>query len=174
VAVESRIFKPAALGASIRKASVGGAVMLSIAAGVLAAPTAAHAAPEVAPGDVAPLSVCVGTVLGQFRAVESGASFNHNGRRIELQNERVFDTYSRAEIKSGRQSGDQVWIDRSNRQFSLSTSGIVSDATAESQGWQQCGPFSSRTSEPVQNNIFAARACARVDGVSKCGKWYVD
>lgn len=150
--------------AAARNTSLGGAVLLTLAAAIVAAPAPAQATPDD----------CAGTVVGRFRAVESGASFSYNGRRVELQNESVFDVYSRAEIKSGRRPGDQVWVDRSHRRFSLSTHGIVSNATAESEGWLQCGPFSEARTQSVQNNVFAARACARMDGVSVCGKWYVD
>jgi hypothetical protein len=93
---------------------------------------------------------------------------------VELQNESLLDTYSRAEIKSGRQSGDLVWVDRSYRRFSLSTKGIVSNATAESEGWKQCGPFTGSRTQSVNNSVYAARACARMSGVSRCGSWYVD
>lgn len=113
-------------------------------------------------------------VVGRFRAVESGASFSYRGRRVELQNESLLDRYSRAEIKSGRQSGDKVWVDRSHRRFAASAHGIVSDSTAESDGWKQCGPFSGSRTQSVYNDVYAARACARMDGVSVCGKWYVD
>jgi hypothetical protein len=112
-------------------------------------------------------------IVGKFKQVGSDASFPYNGRQVELQNESIFDRYSRAEIKSGRRTGDQVWVDRSYRQFSRSTKGIVSNAIAESQGWKKCGPFSGRT-QSVRNDIYAARACAHLDGVTKCGKWYVD
>jgi hypothetical protein len=113
-------------------------------------------------------------VVGVFNRVGSGASFTYNGRSVELQNESVLDTYSRVEIKSGRQSGDLVWADRSNRRFSLSTKGIVSNATAESQGWKQCGPFSEARTQSVNNSVHAARACAHMDGRTVCGNWYVD
>lgn len=147
---------------------IGGAaslVLLSATAvvGTSAAPAAATTAD------------CDGNaVVGVFQRVGSGASFTYAGRSVELQNESVLDTYSRAEIKSGRQSGDLVWVDRSFRRFSLSTKGIVSDATAQSEGWKQCGPFSGSRTQSVINSVYAARACARMSGVSRCGAWYVD
>jgi len=113
-------------------------------------------------------------VVGVFQRVGSGASFSFNGRSVELQNESIFDTYSRAEIKSGRQSGDLVWIDRSYRRFELSFKGIVDDATAKSQGWKQCGPFSGNRTQSVINSVYASRACAQLNGVIRCGAWYVD
>ncbi|BAY50607.1 hypothetical protein SAMD00079811_82360 (plasmid) [Scytonema sp. HK-05] len=120
-------------------------------------------------------SSCDGeAVVGRFRRVGSGASFSFNGREVELQNESLLDTYSRAEIKSGWRSGDQVWVDRSYKRYDLTDSGIKSNADAESQGWKQCGPFSGKRTQSVNNSVHAARACARIDGVSKCGKWYLD
>lgn len=112
------------------------------------------------------------TVVGTFKRVSSGASFTYAGRTVELQNEAIFDTYSRAEIKSGRKSGDKVWIDRSKRKFP-NTKGIVTDAAAKRDGWKQCGPWPNRT-ESVYNAEYAARACALINNVTKCGKWYVD
>ena len=138
-------------------------------------PTAASATSFPPASVQATTNDCDGNaVLGRFRAVESGASFSYNGRRVELQNESGLDTYSRAEIKSGRRSGDLVWVDRSYRRFSITTRGIISNATAESEGWKQCGPFSGSRTQSVINSVFAARACARIDGVSVCGKWYKD
>lgn len=113
-------------------------------------------------------------VVGRFRRVGSGASFSFNGREVELQNESALDIYSRAEIKSGRRSGDQVWVDRSYKQYGLTDSGIKSDADAKSQGWKQCGPFSGGRTQSVNNSVHAARACALIDGITKCGKWYLD
>ena len=113
-------------------------------------------------------------VVGRFRRVGSGASFSFNGREVELQNESLLDNYSRAEIKSGWRSGDLVWVDRSYKRYNLTDSGIKSNADAESQGWKQCGPFSGKRTQSVNNRLYAARACARIDGVSKCGKWYLD
>ena len=110
----------------------------------------------------------------RFRRVGSGASFNFNGREVELQNESAFDIYSRAEIKTGWRSGDQVWIDRSNKRYARSDSGIKSDADAKSQGWKQCGPFSVNRTQSVNNRDYAARACGLIDGVGKCGRWYLD
>jgi hypothetical protein len=113
-------------------------------------------------------------VIGRFRRVGSGASFSFNGRKVELQNESALDTYSRAEIKSGWRSGDRVWVDRSYKRYMPFDSGIKSDADAKSQGWKQCGPFSGRRTQSVINSVYAARACALIDGVTKCGKWYLD
>ena len=113
-------------------------------------------------------------MVGRFRRVSSGASFDYRGRTVELQNESLLDNYSRAEIKSGHQSGDLVWVDRSFHRFGIGTSGIVSNASAESEGWKQCGPFSGSRTQSVFNRFFAARACARIDDASVCGKWYVD
>jgi hypothetical protein len=113
-------------------------------------------------------------VVGRFRKVGSGASFSFNGREVELQNESLLDTYSRAEIKSGWRSGDLVWVDRSYKRYDLADSGIKSNANAESQGWKQCGPFSGKRTQSVNNSVHAARACARINGISKCGKWYLD
>ncbi|GLY30847.1 hypothetical protein Kisp02_42120 [Kineosporia sp. NBRC 101731] len=73
---------------------------------------------------------------------------------------------------SGRQSGDRVWVDRSFRKFP-NTKGIVSDANAKRDGWKMCGSWPNRT-ESVYNAEYAARACAELSGVTKCGKWYVD
>src|SRR5690349_18739914 len=78
------------------------------------------------------------TVIGVFAKVGSGASFTYAGRQVELQNESALDRYSRAEIKSGRQSGDRVWVDRSFRKFP-NTKGIVADADAKRDGWKMCG-----------------------------------
>ena len=92
--------------------------VLMIAFGVALAPLAAPAwAPAWAQAQAqASPADCDGeAVIGRFRRVGSGASFTHRGRVVELQNESALDTYSRAEIKSGRQSGDLVWIDRSHR-----------------------------------------------------------
>jgi hypothetical protein len=112
-------------------------------------------------------------VVGRFRAVESGASFDFRGRRVELQNESAIDVYSRAEIKSGRQNGDRLWVDRSFRTFS--SHGIVSDANAKRDGWKMCGPWTTGTrTQSVRNDDYAARACAEIEGVTICGKWYVD
>ncbi|GLY16891.1 hypothetical protein Kisp01_39060 [Kineosporia sp. NBRC 101677] len=112
------------------------------------------------------------TVAGQFRRVDSGASFTYAGRVVELQNERLFDRFSRAEIKSGRQSGDRVWVDRSFRSFP-NFKGIKSDAEAKRDGWKMCGSWPNRT-DSVYNSNYAARACAEMSGVTKCGKWWVD
>ncbi|MDQ0688511.1 hypothetical protein QFZ66_008341 [Streptomyces sp. B4I13] len=112
-------------------------------------------------------------VIGRFRAVESGASFDFRGRRVELQNESALDRYSRAEIKSGRKAGDRLWVDRSFHSFP-NTKGIVSDQQAKSEGWKMCGPYTGSRTQSVFNSNFAARACAEIEGVTKCGKWYVD
>lgn len=141
-------------------------------AAVLLSATAVASAPLPA---AATTNDCDGiAIVGVFQRVGSGASFTYNGRVVELQNESLFDTYSRAEIKSGSRSGDLVWVDRSYRRFSLSTKGIISSATAETEGWKQCGPFSGTRTQSVYNDVHAARACARIDGVSRCGNWYVD
>ncbi|MCL6732738.1 hypothetical protein [Streptomyces neyagawaensis] len=112
-------------------------------------------------------------VIGRFRAVESGASFDFRGRRVELQNESALDRYSRAEIKSGRQSGDRLWVDRSFRSFP-DFKGIVSDQNAKRDGWKMCGPYTGSRTQSVYNSNYAARACGEFDGITKCGKWYVD
>jgi len=151
---------------TLRSAAALGAVFLfTVVTGAVAMPSPAQATPADCDGNA---------VVGRFTRVGSGASFNYNGRVVELQNESLLDTYSRAEIKSGRQAGDQVWIDRSHRRFSLLDSGIVSHATATTEGWKQCGPFSGARTQSVNNSVHAARACARMDGVSRCGAWYVD
>ncbi len=117
-------------------------------------------------------------VVGRFRAVESGVSFDSEGRRVELQNESIFDTYSRAEIKSGYQSGDLVWIDRSiNRMSSLSPKYFWGDDRVRNQGggWRQCGPFNGFRTQSAYSWHRATRACFRpVGGSSQCGKWYID
>ena len=112
-------------------------------------------------------------VIGVFKAVESGASFNYNGRRVELQNESALDRYSRAEIKSGRKAGDRLWVDRSFRAFP-DFKGIVSDQSAKRDGWKMCGPYTGSRTQSVFNANYAARACAEIDGTTLCGKWYVD
>ncbi|MBK3640870.1 MULTISPECIES: hypothetical protein [Streptomyces] len=112
-------------------------------------------------------------VIGVFRAVESGASFDFRGRRVELQNESALDRYSRAEIKSGRKSGDRLWVDRSYRSFP-DFKGIVSDQQAKRDGWKMCGPYTGSRTQSVFNSNYAARACGEFDGITKCGKWYVD
>ncbi|MEU6800289.1 hypothetical protein [Streptomyces neyagawaensis] len=112
-------------------------------------------------------------VIGRFRAVESGASFDFRGRRVELQNESALDRYSRAEIKSGRQSGDRLWVDRSFRSFP-DFKGIVSDQNAKRDGWKMCGPYTGSRTQSVYNSNYAARACGEFDGITKCGKWWVD
>ncbi|MBK3564290.1 hypothetical protein [Streptomyces sp. MBT62] len=112
-------------------------------------------------------------VIGVFKAVESGASFNYNGRRVELQNESALDRYSRAEIKSGRKAGDRLWVDRSFHAFP-DFKGIVSDQSAKSDGWKMCGPYTGSRTQSVFNANYAARACAEIDGTTLCGKWYVD
>ncbi|MFJ9736591.1 hypothetical protein [Streptomyces sp. NPDC101166] len=112
-------------------------------------------------------------VIGRFRAVESGASFDFRGRRVELQNESALDRYSRAEIKSGRQSGDRLWVDRSFRSFP-DFKGIVSDQQAKRDGWKMCGPYTGSRTQSVYNSNYAARACGEFDGITKCGKWWVD
>ncbi|MER5373316.1 hypothetical protein [Streptomyces sp. NPDC002132] len=112
-------------------------------------------------------------VVGRFRAVESGASFDFRGRRVELQNESALDRYSRAEIKSGRQAGDRLWVDRSKRSFP-DFKGIVSDQDAKRDGWKMCGPYTGSRTQSVYNSNYAARACGEFDGITKCGKWYVD
>ncbi|MEU0677065.1 hypothetical protein ABZ330_30025 [Streptomyces sp. NPDC006172] len=112
-------------------------------------------------------------VIGRFRAVESGASFDFRGRRVELQNESALDRYSRAEIKSGRKSGDRLWVDRSYRSFP-DTKGIVTDQQAKRDGWKMCGPYTGSRTQSVYNSDYAARACGEFDGITKCGKWYVD
>jgi hypothetical protein len=147
---------------------------LAIPASAALAATGAFMLAPATPAQATPDDCDGYAVVGVFERVGSGASFTLNGRSVELQNESVFDNYSRAEIKSGRQSGDQVWVDRSYRRFGLSAHGIVSDATAQSQGWKQCGPFSGSRTQSVFNRVYAARACARADGVSQCGAWYVD
>ncbi|WP_440102693.1 hypothetical protein [Streptosporangium sp. H16] len=145
-------------------------VVLSLVTVMVSATTVVLAS---APAQATP-DECDGTaVIGVFQRVGYGASFNYAGRVVELQNESALDLYSRAEIKSGRKSGDQVWVDRSFRAFN-DFKGPVSNADAESQGWKQCGPFSGSRTQSVLNHIWAARACARMDGVSKCGAWYVD
>ncbi|MFJ7047286.1 hypothetical protein CTU88_04460 [Streptomyces sp. JV178] len=112
-------------------------------------------------------------VIGRFRAVESGASFDFRGRRVELQNESALDRYSRAEIKSGRRAGDRLWVDRSFRSFP-DFKGIVSDGDAKRDGWKMCGPYTGSRTQSVYNSNYAARACGEFDGITKCGKWYVD
>jgi hypothetical protein len=112
-------------------------------------------------------------VIGRFRAVESGASFDFRGRRVELQNESALDRYSRAEIKSGRRAGDRLWVDRSFRSFP-DFKGIVSDSDAKRDGWKMCGPYTGSRTQSVYNSNYAARACGEFDGITKCGKWYVD
>ncbi|MDG5804359.1 hypothetical protein P9869_17130 [Streptomyces ossamyceticus] len=112
-------------------------------------------------------------VIGRFRAVESGASFDFRGRRVELQNESALDRYSRAEIKSGRRAGDRLWVDRSFRSFP-DFKGIVSDGDAKRDGWKMCGPYTGSRTQSVYNSNFAARACGEFDGITKCGKWWVD
>ncbi|GGX90784.1 hypothetical protein GCM10010515_67400 [Streptomyces fructofermentans] len=112
-------------------------------------------------------------VIGVFSAVGSGASFDFNGRRVELQNESALDRYSRAEIKSGRKAGDRLWVDRSFHSFP-NTKGIVTDQQAKSEGWKMCGPYTGSRTQSVYNSNYAARACAELDGITKCGKWYVD
>ncbi|MFF3849795.1 hypothetical protein [Streptomyces sp. NPDC002328] len=117
---------------------------------------------------------CDGTaIVGRFRAVESGASFDFRGRRVELQNESAFDRYSRAEIKSGRKSGDRLWVDRSFQSFP-NFKGIVTDQQAKSEGWKMCGPYTGSRTQSVYNSNYAARACGEFDGITKCGKWWVD
>ena len=147
--------------------------------------TAATAAPAYAQVPAQPARVdgqesayspgdCDGNaVIGRFRRVGSGASFTFHGRVVELQNESVLDTYSRAEIKSGRRAGDKVWIDRSFKRFPIKFKGIVSDAKAKSEGWKQCGPFGKRT-QSVINSVYAARACVQIPNAYRCGAWYVD
>lgn len=153
------------LGTGVRRAAVTGAmVLVSTGAVAVLAPAPAQATPADCDGNA---------VVGVFERVGSGASFSYAGRVVELQNESVLDTYSRAEIKSGRQASDRVWIDRSFRRFSL-TATIVSDAEAKRDGWKQCGPFSGSRTQSVSNNVFAARACALINNVTKCGAWYVD
>ena len=143
-----------------------GALTLALGALPMAASnptTIAAATPTYSPGD------CDGSaVIGRFRRVGSGASFTFSGRVVELQNESVLDTYSRAEIKSGRRAGDKVWIDRSFRRFPLKLKGIVSDAKAKSEGWKQCGPFDKRT-QSVINSVYAARACVQIPNAYRCG-----
>ncbi|MFF9039988.1 hypothetical protein ACF090_31490 [Streptomyces sp. NPDC014892] len=112
-------------------------------------------------------------VVGVFRAVESGASFTFNGRRVELQNESALDRYSRAEIKSGRKAGDRLWVDRSHRSFP-DFKGTVTDQQAKRDGWKMCGPYTGSRTQSVFNANYAARACGEFDGVTKCGKWWVD
>lgn len=112
------------------------------------------------------------TVIGVFERVSSGVSFDYAGRTVELQNESALDRYSRAEIKSGRQSGDRVWIDRSFRKFT-NFKGVVADADAKRDGWKMCGSWPNRTGS-VFNADYAARPCGEFSGVTKCGKWWVD
>ncbi|MBD9727016.1 hypothetical protein PV755_32555 [Streptomyces caniscabiei] len=112
-------------------------------------------------------------VVGVFRAVESGASFDFRGRRVELQNESALDRYSRAEIKSGRKAGDRLWVDRSHRSFP-DFKGTVTDQQAKRDGWKMCGPYTGSRTQSVYNANYAARACGEFDGITKCGKWWVD
>lgn len=112
-------------------------------------------------------------VIGVFRAVESGASFDFRGRRVELQNESALDRYSRAEIKSGRKAGDRLWVDRSHRSFP-DFKGTVTDQQAKRDGWKMCGPYTGSRTQSVYNANYAARACGEFDGITKCGKWWVD
>ncbi|MBZ3906113.1 hypothetical protein WB401_06970 [Streptomyces brasiliscabiei] len=112
-------------------------------------------------------------VVGVFRAVESGASFDFRGRRVELQNESALDRYSRAEIKSGRKAGDRLWVDRSFRSFP-NFKGVKADQDAKRDGWKMCGPYTGSRTQSVYNADYAARACGEFDGITKCGKWWVD
>ncbi|GAA0925977.1 hypothetical protein [Nonomuraea longicatena] len=148
-------------------------ITIMITIGVLGLPMATTAHAEAGTSVASPDDCDGNGVMGRFRAVGSGASFDYRGRRVELQNESIFDRYSRAEIKSGRQSGDRVWVDRSHRRFPADRKGIIGRTEAEARGWKQCGPFTWRT-QSVFNNYYAARACARIGGTSKCGKWYLD
>ena len=82
------------------RAVAASAVLISTSALLLVPASAASATEDDCDG--------IG-VIGVFRAVESGASFDFRGRRVELQNESALDRYSRAEIKSGRKAGDRVY-----------------------------------------------------------------
>jgi hypothetical protein len=137
-----------------------------------------HPAPPPAPAPPAPTPTprgCDGTaVVGHFKRVDFPASFEFRGRKVELQNESALDTYSRAEIRSGHGSGDLVWIDRSFKRFRLLTKGIQPSSVVEPQGWKQCGPYAEARTQSVINSVYAARACARIEGTVLCGQWYVD
>ncbi|WP_283137815.1 hypothetical protein [Rhizohabitans arisaemae] len=151
-----------------RRGGAFAAILLSVTAFTALTPGTAQATP----------AECDGTaVVGRFRAVESGASFNFNGRRVELQNESLLDRYSRAEIKTGFRSGDQVWIDRSRRTMSQRSPRYFSDdnrVRSYGGGWKQCGPFNVFRTQSVYSWHYAVRACARIDNVSRCGNWAID
>ncbi|MFC4062186.1 hypothetical protein ACFOWE_28110 [Planomonospora corallina] len=151
-----------------RRGGVFAAVLLGATTLAVLAPGTAQATPAQCDGD---------GIVGRFRAVESGASFDYKGRRIELQNESLLDRFSRAEIKTGFRSGDLVWIDRSSKKMSkLSPKYFTDDNHVRSYGggWKQCGPFDVFRTQSVYSWHYAVRACARIEGVSKCGKWAID
>ncbi|MBE4734485.1 MULTISPECIES: hypothetical protein [Streptomyces] len=146
------------------RAVAASAVLISTSALLLVPASAASATEDDCDG--------IG-VIGVFRAVESGASFDFRGRRVELQNESALDRYSRAEIKSGRKAGDRLWVDRSHRSFP-DFKGTVTDQQAKRDGWKMCGPYTGSRTQSVYNANYAARACGEFDGITKCGKWWVD
>jgi hypothetical protein len=135
--------------------------------------------PALELGEVALASTadCDGTgVVGRFRVV-GWSSFDSKGRRIELQNETLLDRFSRAEIKTGFQQGDLVWIDRSINEMPLNPQHFRDDARVRNLGggWKQCGPFNVFRTQSVFSWHRAVRACWRPPGgPSECGEWNVD
>jgi hypothetical protein len=155
---------------------IAGMVGLAVAACTVE-PIELEESPDLGQVELATTADCDATgVVGQFTAVV-WSSFDSKGRHIELQNERLFDNYSRAEIKTGFQSGDQVWIDRSINTMPLSPKHFRDDAPVRNQGggWRQCGPFNGFRTQSALSWHRAARACWRPPGgPSECGEWNVD
>ncbi|MEU9887909.1 hypothetical protein [Sphaerisporangium sp. NPDC051011] len=70
-----------------------------------------------------------------------------------------FSDHSFSAFRSGYQSGDQTWVDRS---YDGGTT------------WSQCGPFNSKFSNDLNNYHNWMRACVRFNGSSFCTPWHYD
>ncbi|MFD5323512.1 hypothetical protein [Streptomyces sp. NPDC127092] len=129
-----------------------------------------------APAAQATTSQCAYTwIPGAVYGEVTDVTLISQGRTLKLWNDKGADLYSYAEITSGYQSGDQVWIDRSYNHMPLGDRHPSNLQVDMNGGWFQCGPFSRRYSGVVNSWHYAVRACMRpVNGISHCGRWNVD
>ncbi|MER5627085.1 hypothetical protein ABT061_39290 [Streptosporangium sp. NPDC002544] len=125
-------------------------------------------------------SECDQSGIPDYYQVVGGADvYVAGGRFLQLWNGGAFN-YSYARL-SPRQSGEQVWIDRSLQGMPSSLPMYpTTEQVNANGGWKQCGPFSSSESSLVMNwntsqqRHYAVRACARIALGSICGNWYID
>lgn len=114
------------------------------------------------PAQAAPASASCGSWPGNGIADHDVKSRTvvYSGRTVKfaLVNQRLSD-HSFAAFRSGYRAGDLSWVDRSY------------DGGAT---WTQCGPFSSRFSNDLNNFHNWMRACVRFSGSSFCTAWHYD